>query len=81
MQKESNTVYEMTNETEKLAKLTRLLREFNPQESKIDRLLLYQITGTELDDCMNPWKKVTDRHDRSTVVKVEDIEDNEKSIE
>ena len=77
MQKESNTVYEMTNETEKLAKLNGLLREFNPQESKIDRLLLYQITGTEIDDCMNPWKNVIERHDRSTMLKVEDIEDND----
>ena len=30
-----------------------LLREFKPEESFIDRMLLYQITGRELNECMS----------------------------
>ena len=35
-----------------------LLRHFNPGEgNRIDSMLLYEITGREIDSCMKDWKK------------------------
>ena len=44
------------NEDEPL-ELDELLREFSPEESVIDRMLLYHITGRELDECMSKWRR------------------------
>ena len=40
-----------------LIEVDELLREFRPEESLIDRMLLYQITGRELDECMVNWRE------------------------
>ena len=37
--------------------LDELLRDFNPEESFIDRMLLYQVTGRELNQCMSQWRR------------------------
>ena len=40
-----------------LIELEELLTDFNPEESFIDRMLLYQITGRELNECMSQWRR------------------------
>ena len=41
------------NENSPPIEINELLRDFKPEESFIDRMLLYQITGRELNECMS----------------------------
>ena len=40
-----------------IVELSELLENFKPEQNHIDRMLLYQITGKELDQCMQNWRK------------------------
>ena len=41
-----------------------LLRDFRPDLSLPDRMVLALITGREKDDCMEAWRGLDDGHDR-----------------
>lgn len=45
------------DECEDSMQVDELLKDFQPEESLIDRMLLYQITGKELDECMLNWRR------------------------
>ena len=40
-----------------IVELSELLENFKPENNLIDRMLLYQITGRELDQCMQNWRR------------------------